>query len=226
MEILSGAKYPNGILKSRLYEVFLCFSHFECDIKDYLHDLAEIHQDEKNKEEICHWYIDFDQQKYVYGLSFSDSSNVLQITENGFRFVPVKRKIFISYAKEDLLDAKRLYGSLKRLGVLPWLDEIDLLPGMKWESEIGVRIGECNFFIALLSSRSVEKRGFVQKEIREALNVLDKCPDNEIYLIPARLDNCKPSHRVLKDIHWVDLFPDWNNGFKKIIKAIGIPFHK
>ena len=41
-----------------------------------------------------------------------------------------------------------------------------------------------------LSVDSVTKEGYLQKEIRQALDVANEKPEGSIFLIPARLDNC------------------------------------
>jgi hypothetical protein len=129
--------------------------------------------------------------------------------------------IFISYASEDAGDARRLYDDLKSAGFNPWLDRENLLPGQNWRDAITKAIRECNFFLCLISSRSLTKRGYVQKEMKMALDVLDEFPDGEIFFIPVRLDDCKPINLKLTDIHHVDLFPSYEEGFKKILAAIG-----
>jgi hypothetical protein len=47
---------------------------------------------------------------------------------------------FISYAKEDLAEARDVYDYLVRDGYSAWLDEKDLLPGHDWQREIGKAI--------------------------------------------------------------------------------------
>jgi hypothetical protein len=76
--------------------------------------------------------------------------------------------------------------------------------------------------LALLSSGSVGKKGFVQREIREALDVLAEYPDDEIYMIPVRLDDCRPSHDKLHELNWVDLFPDQEEGIRKILRLFDL----
>ncbi|HBH72377.1 MAG TPA: hypothetical protein DDY43_02825 [Synechococcales bacterium UBA10510] len=132
------------------------------------------------------------------------------------------KTIFISYARPDVASARRLYADLRADDLEVWLDEESLLPGQNWRVAITSAIEQSRFFIALLSSRSVSRQGFVNKELVEALDVLDTYPESEIFLIPARLDDCKPSHQKLRDLNWVDLFPDWNGGLSKILKAIGV----
>ncbi len=127
--------------------------------------------------------------------------------------------IFISYAREDRDTAERLYRDLKTAGLSPWLDVIDLLPGMHWKSAIKEAIEESRHVLALMSSNSVSKKGYVQKEVRLALEVLEEHPPGHIYVIPARLDECKP-HPALADLHWVDLFPSYDDALGKIRTAI------
>jgi hypothetical protein len=45
-------------------------------------------------------------------------------------------KVFISYAREDVGPARRLFNSLTEAGAEPWLDVENLLPGQHWELEI------------------------------------------------------------------------------------------
>lgn len=66
------------------------------------------------------------------------------------------------------------------------------------------------------------KKGFVQKEIRQAIDVLMEYPPGQIYIIPARLNFCHPLHERIAELNWVDLFPVWDLGIKKIVKAIKI----
>jgi hypothetical protein len=132
------------------------------------------------------------------------------------------KRVFISYAREDLEVAKRLYNYLKAVGLEPWLDRESLLPGQKWKGAIKDAIQNCRYFIPLLSSNSVEGRGFVQRELKEALEVLDEFPSNDIFVIPSRLNNCRVFEDKLNELHIVDLFPDWNHGVEKILKAMKI----
>ncbi|MEZ4526802.1 MAG: toll/interleukin-1 receptor domain-containing protein [Desulfobacterales bacterium] len=118
-------------------------------------------------------------------------------------------KVFISYAREDIATARRLYEDLKMAGIVPWMDKIDLLPGQNWKFHITKAIRESSYFIALLSSKSLSKRGFVQKELKLALDILGEFSDEDVFLIPARLDDCQPEDEKLKYLNWADLFPSY-----------------
>jgi hypothetical protein len=130
-------------------------------------------------------------------------------------------RVFISYAHEDLPAARRLYDELKAVpGVDPWLDKEDLSPGLEWRPAIRKAIREADFFIALLSKSSSAKRGYVQKEMREALEVRGEMPEDRAYLIPVRLDDCRATYASLGDIQHEDFFPDWGRGLARVLKVI------
>ncbi|NOT06489.1 MAG: toll/interleukin-1 receptor domain-containing protein [Anaerolineales bacterium] len=129
--------------------------------------------------------------------------------------------IFISYAKEDRDLANKIYDELSNNGVSLWFDAINLLPGQNWKTAIPVAIKESSYFLLLFSSHSVSKVGYVQKEQKFALEILDEFPTNEIFIIPARLDDCQPTDERLKDIHWVDLYPTFEDGIDRILRVLG-----
>jgi small GTP-binding protein len=128
--------------------------------------------------------------------------------------------IFISYAREDSEIADRLYDDLKKTGSNPWMDRKDLLAGSLWKKSIKRAIQRSNFFLVLLSSNSISKRGFVNKELIMAFDVLDELPSEDIFIIPIRLNECEPPYEKIKNIQWVDLFPSYESGLSKILKAL------
>ncbi len=132
----------------------------------------------------------------------------------------MSKRIFISYATEDLEDAERLYGALESEGFSPWMDRQDLLAGQSWKTEIPKVLRNSEQVIVLLSSRSLSKRGYVQKELRMALDILDEFPPGRIFLVPVKLDRCKPEIDRLAGLHWVELFPSWEKGFAAILRAL------
>ncbi len=136
---------------------------------------------------------------------------------SSIRCKPVK--VFISYAREDIDTARRLYADLKMTGIVPWMDKIDLLPGQNWKFHITKAIRESSFFIALLSSKSLSKRGFVQKELKLALDILGEFSDEDVFLIPARVDDCQPEDERLKYLNWADLFPSYEAGRDEIMRV-------
>ena len=135
---------------------------------------------------------------------------------------PASSLVFISYARPDYDKASRLYTDLKTRGLNPWLDKESILPGQDWDNEIKRAIKKSRFFIALLSSNSVTKIGYVQRELKNALEKQEEFPEPNTYLIPARLDECNIEDLRLTKIQYVDLFSEWNMGIEKIVKAMEV----
>jgi len=132
-------------------------------------------------------------------------------------------QIFISYAREDQDRVKQLYHSLVEAGFHPWLDREHILPGMKWEPIIKQALKRSNFALVCLSATSINKRGFLQKEIKEALEHAKEKLEDDIWLITARLDDCDVPDS-LADIQWVDLFED--GGWEQLLGALAYQLKK
>ncbi len=126
-------------------------------------------------------------------------------------------KVFLCHTSADKPAVRKLYKRLVADGVNAWLDVENLLPGQKWEEEIAKAIRESDVVIVCLSEKSINKEGFVQKEIKFALDVADEKTEGTIYIIPARLEECKVPDR-LKMYQWVDLFQ--KSGYGKLKKSL------
>lgn len=125
-------------------------------------------------------------------------------------------KVFLCHSKDDKEDVRKLYMRLLSLGCQPWLDDESLLPGQDWESEIRKAIREAHVFLACLSGKSVTKRGYVQKEIKFALDVAAEIPEGEIFIIPIKLEPCElpPS---LGKWQWLEAYRD---GYGRLITSL------
>jgi hypothetical protein len=128
--------------------------------------------------------------------------------------------IFLAYAHEDYPEVKRLYTALHNAGFEPWMDREKLLPGQNWPRAIDRAIDIAEFFIGCFSKESVAKRGHFQSELEYALTVASKVPAEEIFFLPVRLDDCEIPRSISKKVQHVDLFPDWDRGISKLIKAM------
>lgn len=128
-------------------------------------------------------------------------------------------RVFLCHASGDKPAVRKLYDLLVKDGIDAWLDERKLIPGQQWQIEIPKAVKYSDVVIVCLSSQSVTKEGFVQKEIRLALDAADEKPDDTIFIIPARLENCEVPERI-KKFHWVDLFSDGGN--ERLLQALQI----
>jgi hypothetical protein len=126
-------------------------------------------------------------------------------------------RIFLSYARADEESVRKIYGRLRDAGFTPWMDVEDIIPGEMWEPSIKRAIESSDFFLACLSSHSVNKRGIIQKEIKLALDRWDEKIESDIYLIPARLEECEMPDE-LRRFHRVDMFK--TDGWPRLLQSI------
>ena len=70
--------------------------------------------------------------------------------------------------------------------------------------EICKSIRRADAVIICFSQNSVTKEGYVQKEIRYALDIADEKPEETIYLIPVRFVYCQVPTRLAR-LQWYDL---------------------
>ena len=146
-------------------------------------------------------------------------AELLKCPPNGNADAPAAWDIFICYAREDLPTATRLHDELARAGIAAWLDKKRLIGGQNWKIEVKKAMQRSRCILALLSSHSVSKSGYVQKELREALEMLEHLPPDRILIIPVRLDDCEPAHEQLRDLQWIDLFESHEEGLAQIVQA-------
>lgn len=136
----------------------------------------------------------------------------------GFRFEPrTLQRVFIAYVREDAAAAQALYHELEISGFRPWMDVRDLLPGQNWPRAIECAIETADFFVPCFSANSVSKKGGFQAEIRYALDCARHVPLDEIFLVPVRLDRCSVPRSIARECQYMDLFPDWDRGVRRLI---------
>jgi hypothetical protein len=119
----------------------------------------------------------------------------------GPRFLPRNRpRVFLAYVDEDTEPVRRLHDALAAKRFDPWLDKAKLLPGQNWPRAIETAIHTSDFFIGCFSTRAVRKRGSFQSELR--------------------LEQCEVPARVSRQIQYVDLFPNWDAGVRRLLAVL------
>jgi excisionase family DNA binding protein len=126
-------------------------------------------------------------------------------------------RVFLCHSSGDKTEVRKLYRRLVEDGADPWLDEAKLLPGQDWHYEIARAVRSSNVVIVCLSHSAITKEGFVQKEIRYALDAADEKPEGTIFVIPLRLEECEVPDR-LRRWQWVDLFGA--GGYESLVRAL------
>ncbi len=116
-------------------------------------------------------------------------------------------KVFLCHSSQDKPAVRELCQRLRAEGWIdPWLDEEKLLPGQDWDLQIEKAVEAADAVIVFMSNRSVNKEGYVQAEVRMILRMAMQKPEEAIFIIPLRLDDCPVPFR-LRSWQYVDYFP-------------------
>ena len=132
---------------------------------------------------------------------------------------PPQRRLraFLGHSSIDKPAVRSLYHRLRSEGIDVWIDEEDLFPGQDWQHEIRKEVQEADVVIVCVSEDSVSKTGFIQQEIKFALDVADQRPEDSIYIIPLKLEECVVPER-LKRWHWVNFYDE--KGYERLLRAL------
>ena len=125
--------------------------------------------------------------------------------------------VFLIHAHGDKKAVRKLCNCITRHNIKAWLDERELLPGQNWKREIRNAMLRSNIIIVCLSELFNKQGGYRYEELKIALEKASSLPDDEIFIIPARLENCDTPD-ALRHLHRVDLFEV--DGYKKLMQAL------
>ena len=135
----------------------------------------------------------------------------------------ITARIFLSYARMDKANVAAIYDRLEKEGHKPWMDSKNIYPGEDFRRAIEKAISNSDIILPCLSANSVDRRGFIQRELKQALDLWKERLESDIYIIPVRLEDCKLPES-LANFQWVDLFePD---GWSKLLKAIEVAMER
>jgi hypothetical protein len=123
--------------------------------------------------------------------------------------MPAKRKlrVFLCHASEDKTVVRDLYSKLAaETWIDPWLDEAKIMAGQDWNLEIEKAVETADAVIVCLSTTSVSKEGYLQKELRQVLDMALEKLHGAIFIIPVKLNDCELP-RQLRDRQSLNYFP-------------------
>jgi Tfp pilus assembly protein PilF len=126
-------------------------------------------------------------------------------------------KVFLSYSTGDQRVVRRLYRRLKADGFDAWLDQENLAPGDDWKKTIEDEVRTTDAMVVCISRGSVNKEGFLNREIKIALDEADLRLPGRILIIPVKLQEVEVP-RQLRDFHWADL--PQSRGYERLVRAL------
>ena len=71
--------------------------------------------------------------------------------------------------------------------------------------------------LVCISRASRNKTGYLQKELKHALDVADEQPEGTIFLVPLRLEECEVPER-LSQWQWVNYYEE--RGYERLLRAL------
>ncbi|MBX3035402.1 MAG: toll/interleukin-1 receptor domain-containing protein [Anaerolineales bacterium] len=135
-----------------------------------------------------------------------------------------KLRVFLCHSSTDKPIVREIYQRLESETWLdPWLDEENLLPGMDWDMEIEKAVEAADVVLVCVSNNSVTKEGYVQRELKFALDVALEKPEGTIFIVPLRLDDCNLPRR-LRTWQYVDYFPvqQRERAYQRLLQSLKI----
>ena len=141
--------------------------------------------------------------------------------------------VFFSYAHEDKSQIDGVYLAVRAAGVPAWMDEPPgpcrthgIPPGADWELFVRSRLTSAAVIVAFLSRASTTKSGYVQKELRLALEAVSKRPIGSNTLIPVLLEPCDVP-RVTVDtvsLHQLQWYRLYEKGVDPLVSFLKVRF--
>ena len=111
--------------------------------------------------------------------------------------------VFVSYASPDRDRITPVIQELRARGFDVWVDFLSLKAGQDWRFEIERSMDKADIILAFISSTSVARRGFVQRELKSALDRSSEKLADDIYLVPVILDENIEVPRELRHLHCI-----------------------
>lgn len=179
-------------------------AHIQMEIQDLKAQVQRLQSEE----------IQLQQQSQVLTSTISETSIFLRDSPKLRRL-----RVFLCHASIDKIVTLALYKRLREDGFQPWINEKNLLAGDNWELEISKAVEISDVVLVCLSKRSITRNGFIQKEIKYALDIAEKQPRGTIYIIPVRFEDCFVP-KSLRRWHWVNLFGHQEEGYRLLVHSL------
>lgn len=127
-----------------------------------------------------------------------------------------RRSVFVSYAHQDKATAQLLALRLQGIGMAVWLDT-NLQPGEPWQDVVDRKLRTSDYFIALISSASVNSKHFHDEVLRR--DFVRGLSDRSISIIPVLLDDVEVPPSI-RDILYLDFRADPTAAMEKLVATL------
>jgi hypothetical protein len=123
---------------------------------------------------------------------------------------------FFSYSREDSEFVLRVAGDLKAAGANVWLDQMDIVPGQRWDDAVERALADCPRMLVVLSPAAVHSTN-VMDEVSFALQ-------EGKTVIPILYRDCAIPFR-LRRVQYIDLRFEYSHGLAELLKILAAQQH-
>jgi len=118
--------------------------------------------------------------------------------------------IFLSYASQDALAARRICDALRAVGLDVWFDQSALRGGDSWDASIRQQIKACSLFVPIISSNTqAREEGYFRREWNLAASRTLDMAEDKAFLLPvvidATLDAKARVPEKFREVQWTHL---------------------
>ena len=118
--------------------------------------------------------------------------------------------VFVSYASQDAVAARRICDALRAHGIEVWFDQSDLRGGDAWDHLIRQQIRDCALFIPVISSNTAHRpEGYFRLEWTLADQRTQMMARSRTFIVPVGIDATAEAHADVPDsflrVQWTRL---------------------
>jgi hypothetical protein len=133
------------------------------------------------------------------------------------------QEIFLSHSSFDREFADTIIKVLRDHGIPVWYSKTNILGAQQWHDEIGEALKRCDWFIVILSEKSV-KSTWVKRELMFALS--DNRYANKI--LPVVLEPCNINDLswTLSSLQMIDFSEDRDVAYSELLRTRGLGYKR
>ncbi len=123
---------------------------------------------------------------------------------------PVGGAVFVSYASQDAVAARRIVEALRLAGLEVWFDQNELTGGDAWDKKIRQQIKDCALFVPVISAATQARtEGYFRREWKLAVERTHDMADHVAFLVPVVIDDTtdREAHvpEKFREVQWTRL---------------------
>ena len=120
------------------------------------------------------------------------------------------KAVFLSYASQDAVAAKKICAALRAAGVEVWFDQNELTGGDAWDAKIRGQVASCALFIPVISAATQARlEGYFRIEWKLAAQRTHAMADEKAFLLPVVIDDTRDAEAKVpaefKAVQWTRL---------------------